>query len=327
MSTNFDSPQKFLEYLQHVYARKYHTATPDIEFKRRTNEEAKEQGLDLKVFGPYGYLERIVEELKGELFGSIDTHLASRINQEMALGLLPNGEANAFIARSRNRHYALLFNSGLMIFLHKYLKLIRASLNPADVVYCNRKEATQVTRDDIKTYVFDLIDIYKAAVAPYGPMVKLSRQATAEHSLLLHLSELFTICHELGHYLNGDLEHDSWFSVLPGLHEAEKFEENQDHEMEYAADATGYGLYLKAIKKQGLDPKTYEVIIPVIGLFNLFYALAGGASSTHPHPYDRIINIAHRHYGQGFANEVEEALENPSLLPSIFVSKKMKEGK
>jgi hypothetical protein len=64
-----------------------------------------------------------------------------------------NGQANAFIARSPDGKFAILFSSGLAMFLHKYIKLIAALVDPTSVTYCNRVLAADLTKQEIKGYV------------------------------------------------------------------------------------------------------------------------------------------------------------------------------
>src|SRR5262249_11668487 len=143
----------------------------------------------------------------------------------------------------------------------------------------------------------ELVEIYRRHGAPYGPMIKLSDRASAEHSFLLNLAERFILCHELGHYLNGDLSDQSSYSALPNDIEGQRYQENRDHEIEYGADITGFNLYLRSLESKGLNPSSIELIKPILASFNLFFAISGGPSLSHPHPYDRVRKIVYHHYG------------------------------
>jgi hypothetical protein len=66
-----------------------------------------------------------------------------------------------------------------------------------------------------------------------------------------------------------------------------------------AADVSGFKLYIESLESRGFDTSSSELLKPVLATFNLFHALAGGASSTHPRPYDRVVRIVTEHYGAG----------------------------
>jgi len=318
MTRLFSSPSEYLAYLQKVYSKMYPPGTADREFERITDAQLKKHDLSLSKLRQFGGLHHAIEGLKEDLFPSLDAQNLERIASDIAIGLLPNGEANAFIARSPDGKYALVLCSGLMLLLHKYLKLVRAFVTPLEVVHCNRKPASTLTKDDLSSYIVELVQIYKDQGVPYGPMINLSDRAAAEHGFLLSLAELFILCHELGHYLNGDLVDLSSYSALPHDTEGQRYEENRNHEIEFHADITGFGLYRPSLEKRGFDASSVELLKPILATFNLFYAIGGGASSTHPHPYDRVCRIVDHHYGAAFGQRIANALANPSLLPTLF---------
>ncbi len=318
MTQSFSSPTEYLAYLQKLYAKTYPPGTADKEFERITSAELNRLNLSHSELGQFGGLHSAVEELTTELFASLDAQTVGRIAADVAVGILPTGTANAFIARSPNGRYAVLLCSGLMVLLHKYLKLVRAFNAPSDVVHCNRKIASALTKNDLSSYIVELVDIYRDCGVPYGPMIKLSETASADHSLLLRLAELFILCHELGHYLNGDLTDQSAYTALPYDAEGQKYEENRDHEIEYRADNTGFALYLRFLEARRFDVRSRELLKPILATFNLIFAIAGVGSSTHPHPYDRVRRIVEHHYGAELGLKINEALADPSLFPNIF---------
>jgi hypothetical protein len=96
----------------------------------------------------------------------------------------------------------------------------------------------------------------------------------------------------------------------------ERFEENADHEVEYRADSAGFGLFRTAL---GIPVDPPELLLaPITLAFLTFYRLAGGASSSHPHPFDRIVRIAADHYGKEVAATMREAFLDSSLWPKVF---------
>ena len=321
MTRSFSSPGEYLEYLQGVYEKAYPASIQDAEFAQITITQLDEYGLALSELGQYGGLRLAVEGLKSDLLQSLGTLDRERVVSDVAIGLLADGQANAFIARSPDGKHAIVLCSGFMLLLHKYLKLIRASVTPANVVYCNRKPASELTKMDLHSYIVDLVLIYKALGVPSGPMIKLSDNAMIEHAFVLTLGELFVLCHELGHFLNGDLEDQSAYSALPHNAEGQRFDENRNHEIEHRADVTGFGLYRASLKSRGFDASSIEWLKPIVATFNLLYAIGGGASSTHPHPYDRVRRIVDHHFGLELGAKMSDALNAPDLLPSFWEQK------
>lgn len=210
-------------------------------------------------------------------------------------------------------------SSGLMILLHKYLKLVRAFVSPADVIYCNRKHFSSLSKEDIDGYIVDLINNYLDHSVPYGTLIKLNEEASNSHSIILSFSEAFIICHELGHYLNGDLSNKDGYIPLGSGGIGSVYEENKDHDKEYNADVTGYNIYIKYLDTIGCKASPIEYLKPILTTFNLIYALGGRKSETHPHPYDRAVNIARKCYGDEIADSLNEALCKPNLLPNLFM--------
>ena len=320
MTTSFSCPREYLIYLQTVYGKFHPPGSSDREFESITEAQLTQIDSSLSKLGQFGGLHLAIDALTNDVFRSLDRKDVDRISTDIAIGVLPSGEGNAFIAKSPDGKFAVVLCSGLMLLLHKYFKLVRAFVAPEDVIHCNRKPASDLTKDDLSSYIGDLIEMYRAHSAPYGPMIKLSDRATIEHSLLLHLAELFILCHELGHFFNGDLADLSAYSPLATGADGHRYEEYQSHEIEHLADITGFGLYIRVVNGCQLDTSSMEVLKPILAMFNLFYALAGGASSTHPHPYDRVVRIVTHHYGPSTGQQIAAALSNPAILPTFFES-------
>jgi hypothetical protein len=315
---SFSTPGSYLAHLQAVYARSYPTGSVDEAFATITRNQVAEAQLPASILSQFEGLRLALSEMTREIHAAMDRDMAQRVAADIAIGVLPSGEAEAFISRSSDGKYAVLFSAGLMLLLHKYLKLVRGFVTPSEVVYCNRKPASDLTKEDLGRYVEELIAIHHEHEVPYGPMVKLSDRAMSEHSFVLHSAELFIVCHELGHYFNGDLDdQDAYAMGAPGS-DGRRYIENQDHEIEHLADIAGFRLYLACLQKQGASPGSLEVLKPLLATFNLLYALGGGASSTHPHPYDRVVRIVEYHYGEETAVSMAAALSDPSLLPLVF---------
>ena len=224
-----------------------------------------------------------------------------------------DGSPNAFIARSRDGWYAILFSSGFAVFVHKYIKLMTALTHPGSITYCNRKTATQIERSDLIQYIDEMVQYYIEHRIPRGPMVKLTREGSSRASTILKLAETFVHCHELGHFINGYLSDDSAYVVLPSGIPGEKYNEDLNHEIEHKADITGYRIYLGALRQRGVQTHSRQAVLaPVVLLFDLLFKLGSNNSQTHPHPYDRVVKIVGDYVGADDASLATEALRNPT---------------
>ena len=249
----------------------------------------------------------------------VGADIAARVFPNIALGMLDTGEANDAIYKSQDGKYAILLNTGLMLLLNKFSKLIIAWNDPRLVTYCNRKPAKDLTVTELRGYLPELIETYKQHGVPYGARLKLQSSVAGRQSSLLHLSELFIVCHELGHFLNGDLEDEANFCAVEGKPGLKRFEENKDHAIEYAADATGFGLLKDVLKILPNGSTPQNGLLAIINLFNLFYLLTDGDSHSHPNPRSRSVNIGRTYFGEEFADKLQKSYDDPTLLRSLFL--------
>ena len=144
MKTIFSSPQAYLENLQVAYAKPYAENTvQDHEFDQLTKKAAKQSGTIVPP-GPTAGIALAIRETFQRVLDALNSEERKLIDENVAVGVVENGEPNAFIARSENGKFAILFSSGLALFLHKYVKLAAALSDPKSIVYCNRKDAATV---------------------------------------------------------------------------------------------------------------------------------------------------------------------------------------
>ena len=215
--------------------------------------------------------------------------------------------------------YAILISYGLLTLLHKYLKLILASHLPHLVVYCNRKSANDLTSKDLREYASNLIESYKRFHAAYGAMIKLHPSLLGTHCLTLTFSELFVLCHEFGHFLNGDLEDDRNFSPFQTHPWLQIFTANIHHDVEFKADLRGYILLDQIIQKEFKSTDTRLVLLSLISLFDILYLLSGRALLSHPNPINRLLHITDHFYGPDMSKALERSYDDPSALISFML--------
>ncbi|MCA9701666.1 MAG: hypothetical protein KC431_29365, partial [Myxococcales bacterium] len=171
-------------------------------------------------------------------------------------------------------------------------------------------------------YKNELIERQRTHNIPQGAMVHLTPKAAAQAAVQLMLRELFIICHEIGHLINGDLEEPGSFSMIPSVPGAYEYVENIDHEKEYRADLAGFEIARLAMDELFSGGTTaradYLLLASTVGLFDELYMLAGGPSSTHPDPLDRAVHLTRQVLGEQAANDLVASYSDPKLLDKVF---------
>lgn len=323
MMNNFTSPQEFIEELKSALANPARFGVGDSGFLKITNKQIRTnfpEAADSIIKQNRAY-DVHIEELKNDIFTIMTSDMREVINSNVAIGALDTGEANAIIVKSLDWKFAILINYGLMTLLNKYLKLTCAKANPRLVIYCNRKEANKLSSADLQQYLEELIENYKLYSGPYGPMIKLaeSDQGMATVGLHLYFAELFIICHELGHYWNGDLNNVANFSVYRNFNWVHKFTGTLGHQKEHRADLTGYGLLQKIVNKKTPQLPRHVSLQSIVLLCTLLSLIYGDEPSySHPSPTDRVLYIAKNYYGHDFAENLRRGYEQPELLDSLW---------
>ncbi len=293
----FTDPQEFILYLKRKYANLYKTdKVADKEFYEITKRELSDYGTSVEDASHKG-LDWVISEIYDGILCQLDLEVKNNVKRSMAVGVVETGEVNAWIAKGGLNTYGIILNSGLMLLLHKAFKLMVASTNPQGITYCNRKNASQISQDDIWLMFKDLCKIYVETGVPRGPMLKLKEELLVKHSSLLHLGEVFVFCHEIAHFLNGDLDDQSNFISLGHDKIAMKYLEGKNHEIEYKADIKGYEIFSRyANTKYPKIPNELRMM-PIVILMDILGAIGIEENYTHPSPKDRVINIARSYYG------------------------------
>ena len=294
----YNSPSQFLNWIKNKYSNPYPLGKRDHEFDTLTKKKLKEVGIDFpKVSQRIELLNNLISDQFNDILLSQERIISNKISLHISAGVLETGEVNAFIAKGSKNIYAILMNSGLMTLLNKSIKLWVGSTDLKNIEYCNRKLPNELTYDDIKAMLFELFDNYVDTKIPRGAMIKLKDKALGIYSTTLHLSEAFVICHEIGHYLNGDLNETNSFVPIKSMPGLEKYDEGENHEKEFNADITGYRLFDKYVNKHHSEIDTNTRIFAVICVMDLIGAISRDPSRTHPEAKQRTLNIIKKNYG------------------------------
>jgi len=312
MPEKYKSPKEFLEQLKVEFSKPIQPgSTISEEFETITRNQLSEMGYiesldELRLYDP------VIEQLVNTIYANIPSQISKRIQSSVAIGPLNTGEVNAMCVKSLDNKYAVLINYGLMTLFHKFYKLQLAKSNPKSVTFCNRKNAEELTSNDLETYARELIENYKKYRVPYGALIKLDMQYQSSIAItqwaMVSISEIFTICHELGHFLNGDLDREENFSLFHrGGDKALKQFNELSYLMEFNADITGYTLFEPSvIEGLGIKDKRF-IISTLIIFFDILYKLSGKNSPSHPNPLSRALSICEHFYGKELAEAVAQS--------------------
>jgi hypothetical protein len=136
--------------------------------------------------------------------------------------------------------------------------------------------------------------------------------------VLLRLQELFILCHELGHFFNGDLEEQNNLVKLWQTNWA-VVNENKDHQIEYKADLTGFDILTRIGKKKfNLDRK--YVLLQVMAVFDILAMIDPSESKDHPAPIDRTCNIIQHFFGEKYVQQYVKTYYSEVIFSEFFNS-------
>ena len=296
----FNSPEDFLKELKMTFANPL-KPLPGVEMDKTffdiTEKDILENHPEFydDVIKHHHGLDLMIDNEKQQILGALTPELRNKISSSVAIGALNTGEANAIIVKSECKKFAILVNYGLMVLLYKFLKLTVAKGNPRLVTYCNRKEESELTPADLQQYLEELIGAYAVFYAPRGALIKLENSPEGLGTVLHHLliAELFIICHELGHFINGDLDKDQNFSAYLKLGWVKKFTCTPRHELEYNADTTGYDLLHRVVSKDYPHLLERAPLQSIVLLSCLLSLICGDEPSpSHPSPTKIVLPIS-----------------------------------
>lgn len=306
----YQTPKDFLRAVQDFLAdQPYPKGESDETFTQLNLEEAKQFPSFKQTPDEIRSGQFLIDGFLDMIKGGLDVESVDKIESNIAFGKALHGEFNALCIRSDDKKYAILIYEGLMILMHKYDKLIIASNYPESVTYCNRANPRELKASDYKAYADELIANYKLTHSPMGALIKLNPDVAMIAGINTQLKELFVICHELGHFFNGDLDNIQNFHNLANT-EWNVFDDNKNHEIEYKADLTGFAIFEKAVnyKYKGF-PR--EMLISVLAqVFELMSMIDSESSETHPSPMSRLKNVVTINFGAKQADDLMSMYSN-----------------
>ncbi len=131
--------------------------------------------------------------------------------------------------------------------------------------------------------------------------------------LNLNITELFIICHELGHVINGD------FNDINLADEFFDYVDEANHRKEHMADITGFLLMLLTLEKRNDYSKNIRlsILFNIIHLIDLLYSLQETETESHPHPIRRAYCIADHFYGPQWTELIEKSYTDTKIFERI----------
>jgi hypothetical protein len=262
---------------------------------------------------PFRGLENCIENMKELVTKNLPKNIEEFIINNIAIGGINNKKINAASYYLGNNKYVIVMNYGLMIYLNKALKYIIGATNPKNIVYCNRCEPNQLTGETLMDFLNELSLNYLEYGEPLGAKIILDIPQIDEQIKHLFIIELFVLCHELGHILNGDFENEMNLLNLSINPQIKILNPKYSHGMEYVADNKGFELLVFIFNKfdKNLLP---SVLISIVILFNFLSMIMDKESSTHPFSIDRSLQIAKSFYGDSMFSFLKSTYKNPKMM-------------
>jgi len=134
--------------------------------------------------------------------------IARDIRTCIAVGTLDHVAVNAMICRARSLPvYAIVVNRGFISMVNQYAKLISAANHPAEVIFYQGLNLAGLERSTYSQAAQRMIAEYSRTGTVRGPelKLKLGSNAMMRAEFILRQISTFTLAHEIGHYVNGDL--------------------------------------------------------------------------------------------------------------------------
>jgi hypothetical protein len=287
----FSNSREFLKYLQDLWTNDnppYTEPTTNKEFINIVRERFKEHPLGSVLYRK-NHFDELIDSYVGELAIHLPEPYKELMKEKIAIGSVNTNLINAVCTRDKNGNHAIIINSSLWGYLHKYGKMMAALENPSYVIYCNRKPALSLTVEDIHAFLEEIFSNFFKTNFVQGALIHLNDKINHKHHQRLEAAEKFIIGHELGHYFNRHLDNTSNTELY--LNNFQKLK-NTNHNLENEADDFGFDLMLRwaadpehAFYRKKALPAGIEL------LFRALDSLNPLATETHPAPLERMDRL------------------------------------
>lgn len=288
----YNSPQEFLDELKKLKL----CSMPDHKISdsacRKIKGKLKKHGHGLTFKDDP--LEVVLKLCVDKALSGLSSEDRQTVNEKIAFDISYTSEINAGIYRSECGYYAIILNRGFMLFYNFFLRLFLTQCLPEKTRYID-KETKRLFEDGGYEAIYESIrkKILKYRNPFIGKIVPIP-EINSVVAILLHFGETFALCHELGHFFNGDFEE----SFSSGLFTSPSsgishIKHSYEHKIEFLADLSGYEIFRKAYCYD-----RPELSVSIVTLFDSFFVLDDSENPSHPHPIRRMLNIIYNFYGK-----------------------------
>lgn len=247
----------------------------------------------------YQHIDKIIQANINRFYENIPSELKQKIRNVVSIGGLELGRVNAGIVKhSKQNFYAVLINYGLVLYLTKFFSYLYASTDLSKVMWCDKCSKNELTESKIIQFTDELADNYLKHGIPAGPALIVEKDIVDYVTFFTDLSIQFIICHELGHFLNGDCDSNLNFSEFGLMDEIQILDEDKDENIELKADVSGYEI-LKYLSHDS-DINLYGLYLFFIAMDWLYKRPLGG---SHPNPIERYTKIVEQFYNKNKQKE------------------------
>jgi hypothetical protein len=317
----FESSKEFAHYIK-AREHEYAAEAEDIEerldvLRKRYPREIEESGVNLpKEYTPTKTkYEDAVYDLVQEFYETLTVSVRDKFLNRFYFTTIDNRYARANIRRSNDgKFYGVFVNSNLITGFHKLGKLQISIFFPQAVDSCSRYPGQKVSRKQMIEIYSEVYLHFSETKIALGPLVILREPFNRAHLYNLKLQEQLIIFHEIGHFLNGDLESNQENrEVFDGY-------QNASHQREHLADVIGFGLLLRQLEYHKLlDIRMrYTLLLAVINVYKVLYILQGIETEDYPHPLDRMATFIANFYGKETEEWVSNAIINNKTYTLTF---------
>ena len=313
------SPQGFLDSLKSANRDAFPSRPVGEEYLRLHLEELASLGIE--GVNPEAWFDGQLATMLDRIAGTLSPNAQALLKARVAVGTAELASANAWIIRSADGGvYAILIHRGLLSLMNHYVKLTAAAQDPAAVSFFEGHSAPVLPSATYTRVASIMLRRYAESGEVHGPELKFRSDSTTRLLVdgRLLMTHLFVLAHEVGHYVNGDLEADGHFSASTRMNGAEVFGVNVSHAMEFAADRFAFEAVLRLWFAS--DPSTAATIALYSSatlLFNVLREIGNSGSLSHPRPSDRLLAIVQSFFGPEAALLLAKSFDDLSYVASF----------
>ncbi len=290
----------FLELLRQKYGNPARRDVPSADYLSVHHDQ--EAALGVVGFDPQSFFDSFLSRTAVDIAELLIGPFRDEIPRIVSVGTCDNMEVNAFICRHPSaRVYAVLVNRGFISVYNHYSKLIAAANFPGDVLFYQGISLAGLGPRTFSQAAQRMLAEYRDGHEVVGPELKLKLKSHA-HSrteFVLHNIYWLVVGHELGHYVNGDLEDLHSLVEVPGMAAAVRVASTGSHDREFRADEFAFDALLRRVARdEPKFPARRLLDLSVTLFFNLMREISDRGSASHPPSSERLLRIVHTFFGE-----------------------------